>query len=160
MLGDGQRGLGVRLGNDQDGPPHREQIVEPARHRNARDVPAIGNEPEIRGRKKRFEIFVRNAIDQGDIGKSGLRLHFLQPIEADTPAREQEMNTRIIPQQSRRLKHDDGIMGEPEIAGQADNEARRHANGDRDYLAPIGRTAGVSVAQFGIKRSLSRVTPR
>ena len=39
-----------------DGPADREQIIEPARHRYACDILAIGNEPDIGGGKKLLEI--------------------------------------------------------------------------------------------------------
>ena len=70
------------------------------------------------------------------------------------------MDIRIIPQQPRRLEHDDGIVGKAKIAGKADHEAGGNARGDRDYRARSVGRRGASVAQFGINRILSRVTPR
>jgi len=43
-------------------------------------------------------------------------LHFLQALEANPPARAQEKHIRIVAQQSRRLEHDQGIVGKTEIA--------------------------------------------
>ena len=70
------------------------------------------------------------------------------------------MDIRIVPQQPRRLEHDDRIMGKAEIAGKADQEAGGMRSGDTDCRAGIGLTPGASVAQFGIKQILSGVTPR
>ena len=119
----GQRGLGIGLGNNDNRPANRKQVVEPARDRYAGDVLAIGNQPDVRGQQKRFEIFVLDALDQSDVWKICFGLQLLQPIETYSPARKQEMNIRIIPQQSCGLKHDHGIVGKTEVAGKADHEA-------------------------------------
>ena len=65
----GQRGLGIGLGNNDNRPANRKQVVEPARDRYAGDVLAIGNQPDVRGQQKRFEIFVLDALDQSDVRK-------------------------------------------------------------------------------------------
>ena len=54
MLDDRQRRLGIGLGNQDHRTADRQQIVEPAWHRNAGDVPAVGNDPDVRRRKKRL----------------------------------------------------------------------------------------------------------
>ena len=116
VLGHRQRRLGVGFGNQDHRPADRQQIVEPAGHRYAGDVPAVGNDPDIGGGKKRLQLFILDAIDQGDVRKLCLGLHRLQLVEANSPTREQEVDIRVVPQQARRLEHDDGIMGKAEIA--------------------------------------------
>src|SRR6185437_391321 len=41
----------------------RQQVVEPAGHRYAGDIPAVGNDPDIGGGKKRLQLFILDAID-------------------------------------------------------------------------------------------------
>jgi len=43
-------------------------------------------------------------------------LHLAQLIESDSPARKQEVNILVVPQQARRLEDDDGIVRKAEIA--------------------------------------------
>ena len=133
------------FGNQDHRSADRQQIVEPARHRYARDVLAVGNDPDIGGRKKRLQLVVLDAVDQRDVRKLRLGLHLAQLIEPDPPARQQEVNIPVVAQQPRRLEYDDGIMGKAEIAGQTDDEARRKADGDTDYRArPRERRAQAS----------------
>ena len=116
VLGHRQRRLGVGFGNQDHRAADRQQIVEPAGHRYAGDVPAVGNDPDIGGGKKRLQLFVLDAIDQGDVRKLCLGLHRLQLVEANSPARQQEVDILVVPQQARGLEHDDGIVGKAEIA--------------------------------------------
>ena len=123
MLADSQCRFGIGLRHQDDRPADRQQIVEPAGHRHAGEISAIGNEPDIRRGKKRLETFLRHALDQRHIGQTGVRLQLLEPIEADPPPRQQEMDFRIVLQQLRCAKHDIGIVGKTQIAGKADLEA-------------------------------------
>ena len=81
------------------GPADRQQIVEPARHRYAGDILAIGDEPDIGGGKEPLRD-LRPATRSTSVtfGKPRLRLQLLQPLEADAPARQQEMNVRLVAQ--------------------------------------------------------------
>ena len=134
VLDDRQRRLGIGFGNQNHRTADRQQIVEPAGHRYAGDVLAVGNDPDVRGRKKRLQLVVLDAIDQRDVRKLCLGLHLPQLIEPDPPARQQEVNIPVVAQQPRRLEDDDGIVGKAEIAGQTDDEA----GGKRTAIRIIG----------------------
>ena len=66
----------------------------------------------------------------------------------------------VVAQQARRLEHDDRIVGKAEIAGQADDEAGGKRTAIRIIRIDRANAARTSVAQFGMKRILSRVMPR
>ena len=53
----------LRFGDQHDRPANREQIVEPAGHRHAGYVSAIGNQPDVCGRKERFKVAIFNPAD-------------------------------------------------------------------------------------------------
>ena len=135
MLDNRQRRFGVGFGYQDHRPADRQQIVEPARNRYARDVLAVRNDPDVGSRKQRFELFVVDAVDQRDVRKPGFGLHLAQLIEPDPPARQQEVNILVVAQQPRRLEYDDGIMGKTEVAGQTGDEAC----GKRTAIRIIGR---------------------
>ncbi|GCC46872.1 hypothetical protein chiPu_0030751, partial [Chiloscyllium punctatum] len=123
VLADGQGRLGLGFGDQDDRPAGREQIIEPARDRYTGDVLAIGNEPGVRAGEQRIQLAVRDAVDQRDVGQLRCSLHVLQPRESHAPPREQEMDIALLAQQPRGLEDDIRVVGETQIAGQANDEA-------------------------------------
>ena len=70
--------LGFR--KQQHRPADRQQIVEPARHRDAGKVLAVGNEPDIGRGQKLFEVLLRHPLDQCHVRQIGIGLQVLKSI--------------------------------------------------------------------------------